>query len=116
MVHQMNLEKKNPHILMNDLLVVYFFSCNCPFLQGAGGPRGPPGGRGPPGEGLPGPKVPAPNHSKTDNQKQSAQLSLSISRCLLSQGDQGFPGETGAPGERGAGDPGPKVGQSSHWW
>lgn len=62
------LSKKKTHILMNDFLVVYFFPCNCPFLQGAGGPRGPPGGRGPPGEGLPGPKVPAPNHSRTDNQ------------------------------------------------
>lgn len=34
--------------------------------------------------------------------------------CLVSQGDQGLPGEVGAPGERGAGDPGAKVSQNSN--
>lgn len=28
---------------------------------------------------------------------------------IVSQGDQGFPGEHGHPGERGVGEPGPKV-------
>lgn len=53
---------------MSDMSVFYFLLQL--FLQGTVGPRGAPGSRGPPGEGLPGPKVSAPNHNRPDNQHE----------------------------------------------
>lgn len=64
--------------LINNLVSYLLYNYNCLFLQGTVGPRGPPGSRGPPGEGLPGPKVSAPNHNRDDNQANAMDVKINV--------------------------------------